>query len=339
MADRDRKKALFRAKLNERQQQKRIESPLVRYNEQDKPVCRVCEIALKSDSDWIPHQASRKHREALNNLKTAASKKTAVNNTKSETPSNLPVLRGDDPQKSNGEQTNVSSDIKKSRPSSALPDGFFDNQDAKRQKAGSALVEQGDAARGAASSKLSSSTQTQLARIAENVITDSRTKQTKGVVPEGFFDSKEADIPAPDSGNKQTKGSLPEGFFDNKDADLRARGIEPVKLDVKDEYREFEKLIQEDLVEVDNRFEEEEIDAAELIEEEEAREQRACLEKVEKYKNIKMGFIAARSRKAGSTSQISQSKSDQEDESSSEDDDDDDENDGSFTVDWRAQHL
>lgn len=32
---------------------------------------------------------------------------------------------------------------------------------------------------------------------------------------------------------KQAKGALPEGFFDNKDADLRARGITPVKLDVK----------------------------------------------------------------------------------------------------------
>ena len=32
---------------------------------------------------------------------------------------------------------------------------------------------------------------------------------------------------------KQVKGMLPEGFFDNKDADLRARGIKPVKPDVK----------------------------------------------------------------------------------------------------------
>lgn len=32
---------------------------------------------------------------------------------------------------------------------------------------------------------------------------------------------------------KQAKGALPEGFFDNKDADFRARGIKPVKIDVK----------------------------------------------------------------------------------------------------------
>lgn len=32
---------------------------------------------------------------------------------------------------------------------------------------------------------------------------------------------------------KQVKGALPQGFFDDKDADLRARGITPVKPDVK----------------------------------------------------------------------------------------------------------
>lgn len=34
-----------------------------RYNEVGKPVCRVCDAVLKSDSDWITHQASRKHHE------------------------------------------------------------------------------------------------------------------------------------------------------------------------------------------------------------------------------------------------------------------------------------
>lgn len=36
-----------------------------------------------------------------------------------------------------------------------------------------------------------------------------------------------------DSEAKQIKGALPEGFFDNKEADLLARGIKPVKPDVK----------------------------------------------------------------------------------------------------------
>lgn len=68
--------------------------------------------------------------------------------------------------------------------------------------------------------------------------------KVKGV-PDGFFDhnktgsvmqpkeqsslSKEAKC----SETAQVKGLLPEGFFDNKDADLRARGIQPQKVDMK----------------------------------------------------------------------------------------------------------
>lgn len=52
----------------------------------------------------------------------------------------------------------------------------------------------------------SSKHEVQPARIAEDVVAASESKQI---------------------------GELPEGFFDNKDADLRARGIEPVKPDVK----------------------------------------------------------------------------------------------------------
>ncbi|CAK9168620.1 unnamed protein product, partial [Ilex paraguariensis] len=35
------------------------------------------------------------------------------------------------------------------------------------------------------------------------------------------------------SESKHIKGALPEGFFDDKDSDLRARGITPIKPDVK----------------------------------------------------------------------------------------------------------
>lgn len=35
------------------------------------------------------------------------------------------------------------------------------------------------------------------------------------------------------SETKQLKGALPEGFFDDKEADMLARGIKPVKPDVK----------------------------------------------------------------------------------------------------------
>ena len=56
------KKAAFRAKLAQKKE-KRIDSPLVRYNEFNQPVCRVCDVVLKSESIWDAHQISRKHRE------------------------------------------------------------------------------------------------------------------------------------------------------------------------------------------------------------------------------------------------------------------------------------
>lgn len=311
MADRDRKKALFRAKLNAKQQKSRIDSPLVRYNEIDKPVCRVCDVVLKSDYDWTAHQASRKHHEAINNLKASAGKKNVCDNRKSETVKEIPKQQGDDSLTFKDDKPNMSSDVQKSRPSSVLPADFFDQGNAKRQKDLPAQVPQADAGVGAISSKPAKSSQreTQPARVPENVIAGSE--------------------------NKQIKGELPEGFFDNKDADLRARGIEPVKPDVKDEYKEFEKLIQEDLAEVDNRFEEEEIDAAELIEEEEIIEQRTYRSRVEELKRKKMELAAARSSRTNKLSEVSGPKAEQ-DGSSSEDEDEDDE---SFSVDWRAQHL
>ena len=36
-----------------------------RYNESDQPVCRVCDVVLKSVSHWDAHQASRKHHEVM----------------------------------------------------------------------------------------------------------------------------------------------------------------------------------------------------------------------------------------------------------------------------------
>ncbi|KAF9616303.1 hypothetical protein IFM89_029079, partial [Coptis chinensis] len=62
----------------------------------------------------------------------------------------------------------------------------------------------------------------------------SEIKQVKDPLPEGFFEKDDAHTKRDVVGSevKQVKGALPEGFFDNKDADQRARGIEPVKIDI-----------------------------------------------------------------------------------------------------------
>ncbi|XP_022983328.1 zinc finger protein 830-like [Cucurbita maxima] len=297
------RKALFRAKLNAQKKEKRIDSPLVRYNELDQPVCRVCDIVLKSEAYWDAHQSSRRHHEAINNLKANAAGRSGVNDIKAAAPTELPKSRPID-LKEQKAMTETSTEFPKRQSSSVLPSDFFD-QNVKRLKTGKDAepdLRSGSIAQSEAITKAS----------------DLGKKSSMNVGSEG----------------KQIKGSLPEGFFDDKEADLRAHGIKLVKPDVKDEYKEFEKLIQEDLQEVDNRLEEEEIDAAEMIEEAETLEQKAYRERVERLKRKKMELKTKKT--------VEQSRAEPEiptKESSLDDSLSDDDSDTNYTVDWRAQHL
>ncbi|CAE5965914.1 unnamed protein product [Arabidopsis arenosa] len=309
------KKAMFRSKLNAKKKDTRIDSPLVRYNESDQPVCRVCNVVLKSESLWDVHQASRKHHEAIDNLKASAAG----------------VQRGSKPAETRPAKTEALAKSSKSQTSSGLPPNFFENLEPARE---SAEVEP------AKSKNIEQSKQT----------IGSETNNSKGPLPAGFFDNQKTDssntktTSEPKQSQTQTtgsetksvvKGNLPTGFFDNKEADLLARGIKLVKPDIKDEYKEFEKLIQDDLQVVDSRMEEEEVDAAETIEEEEQREQRSYKEKVEILKRRKMELKAARLAKRSKTSEGSVKKPKKTEEESLSDEEDDEDS----AVDWRAQHL
>ncbi|EOA31063.1 hypothetical protein CARUB_v10014216mg [Capsella rubella] len=307
------KKAMFRSKLNAKKKDTRIDSPLVRYNESDQPVCRVCNIVLKSESLWDVHQASRKHHEAIDNLKASAAG----------------IQRGSKPTETQPAKFETLAKSSKPQTSSGLPPNFFENRESARE------VE---------SAKPKNKQQPKQS-------TSSETNKTKGPLPAGFFDNQKTEssntktTSEPKQSQTQTtggsetkqsvKGALPSGFFDNKEADLLARGIKIVKPDIKDEYKEFEKLIQEDLQVVDSRMEEEEVDAAETIEEEEQREQRSYKEKVEILKRRKMELKAARLAKRSKTSEGSVKKPKKTEEESHSDEEDDEES----AVDWRAQHL
>lgn len=371
MSSKAERKALFRSKVREASQKrdKRIDSPLVRYNEYEQPVCRVCNVVLKSEALWPAHQASRKHHEAIENVKAAAAAGVSQ-----------------DSKTSKDQQV----EVHKPRSSSVLPEGFFDNQEAKRQKSGNdAAVAKLPA--GSSSSDLphkrnevphssGHTVEVPLSSKKATVVANdhlvekeersekkgftkldqpskkdySDGKQIKGALPEGFFDNKERNDsqtvsqlsegpsnvnhleigqggPPKDLESTQAKGALPEGFFDNKDADLRARGIKPVKVDINDAYKEFEKEIQDDLQEVDARLEEEEIDAAYVREEFESLEQKAYREKVDMVKKQLVEFKAARLAR-GQKSPAFKGKESSDDSSSDEDDE-------SFAVDWRAKHL
>ncbi|XP_011038262.1 PREDICTED: zinc finger protein 830-like isoform X2 [Populus euphratica] len=326
--DAAKKKALFRSKLNAQRKEKKIDSPLVRYNELDQPVCRVCDVVLKSEFQWDAHQASRKHIEAINNIKVNAARLKNINNAKSE-PSAVSTgsKHADNAQLQDAKSESLT---QLPRPQSALPPDFFDNKEAKRQKTDAVKPSELDS-----SLKPASSIQTKATRSlledetgglpSGNHLQTKKTEDARGIT------NTPAEIS--DSQAKKGQGALPEGFFDNKEADLRARGIKPVKPDVNDEYKEFEKLIQEDLREVDDRLEEEEVDAAETIEEAESLEQKTYRERVELLKKKKMELMAARASERSKGSEIASKESSHEDSSS------DDDSDVNFAVDWRAQHL
>ncbi|KAK8618978.1 hypothetical protein V6N13_132950 [Hibiscus sabdariffa] len=319
-----RNKAVFRAKLNAQKKEKRVDNPLIKYNESDQPVCRVCDVVLKSISHWDAHQASRKHHEAINTLKANAARRTQASNTQSGLPQGFFDNHGAGKQKtaqthakeslfseteedgspqSSAIQTKATqlpdsrqvTQLETKKVKGSLPDDFFDKDQTKESMDVMKLPRENKQAAKQASAP------------------EAKTKQLKGSLPDDFFDKGDTKLPmnvmkppmenkqASEQANsletKQVKGALPEGFFDNKEADLRARGIKPVKIDVKDEYKEFEKLIQEDLQEVDNRMEEEEIDAAETIEEAESLEQKVYKQKVEMLWKRKLELESTRSNK------------------------------------------
>ncbi|KAF7831132.1 zinc finger protein 830 [Senna tora] len=312
------KKAFFRAKLNAQKKEKRLESPLVRYNEFDQPVCRVCDIVLKSESNWDAHQVSRKHREAITNLKANAAGSAQQNHAKPVNGTKLSKSKSEYSSESHSKMANQSQESPKppSSSSSVLPPDFFDNNDTGKPR----LVKD--------SSQLVNSDSYEKGGLRGN-----NTAQPKG--SQAATDIRRTSDETADTEIKQTKGVLPEGFFDNKEADLRARGIKPVKLDVKDEYKEFEKLIQEDLKEVDDRLEEDEIDAAEMIEEAESVEQKNYREKVEMLRRKRLEMKDARPAKRSKSSEVEMKESRHEEQESSSDDDSDE----NLAVDWRAQHL
>ncbi|XP_031107383.1 zinc finger protein 830-like [Ipomoea triloba] len=309
MAD---KKALFRAKLAQRKE-KRIESPLVRYNELEQPVCRVCDVILKSETDWTVHQASRKHNAAINNLKANAAALKQTKNLKPGLSKDLPKPEPENHEELHNKEAEPAG-LSKRRQSSSLPPNFFDSKETKKQKSVTAQTEE---------------LQPPISRSKVDIANENVDSKISELGPSREQLAKQS----LGSEARKAKGVLPEGFYDNKDADLRARGIAPVKPDVKDEYKEFEKLIQEDLQEVDKRLEEEEYDAADMIEEAETVEQRAYRERVERLRKRKMELKAAKSTIRGKDTQITNKESSDEESSS---DVDSDEN---LTVDWRAKHL
>lgn len=305
-------KAFLKSRMREAAQkrEKRIDSPLVRYNELGQPVCKVCNVAVKSESLWPAHLASRQHKEAADKLKAQA--------------------RGTALTSGNTTQSNAKAETEtKPRVSSSLPDDFWDEPQAKRASTDAAKQEQVSAP----------SEEKTGADMALNHAQTMTASEPVRVLSEADTPVRQ---PSQDGAamGKGAKGSLPEGFFDNVDADYRARGLEPPKYDIQDEWKEFQKSIRDDIQEADLRLEEEEFDAAEDREMIESLQQRELLDRVERLKKkeqekaemteITEVIAKVASRKPFMNVNLAL------DEDSSSDDDSEDEN---ALLDWRAKHF
>ncbi|MCO5594493.1 hypothetical protein L7F22_048524 [Adiantum nelumboides] len=275
--DAAKKKAFFKSRMREAAQkrEKRIESPLVRYDDLGQPVCRVCNVAVKSEALWPAHLASRLHKEAANRLKAQA-KEAAVapgtgrqlNSTEATTTKETPATG----------QLNATLTTKAGpRVSSSLPDDFWDQPQAKRASA--------DALSRPAS--VSAKVTEVEDRISGELASIDALSKTNAE-PLKLLSTADVQVHQPCNGGALSKegvqNSLPEGFFDNVEADFRARGLEPPKYNIQDEWKDFEKSIRDDLQEMDLRLEEEEFDAAEDREQLESLQQRELLDRVEKLK-------------------------------------------------------
>eukprot|EP00271_Cylindrocystis_brebissonii_P004394 TRINITY_DN16045_c0_g2_i1.p1 TRINITY_DN16045_c0_g2~~TRINITY_DN16045_c0_g2_i1.p1 ORF type:complete len:340 (+),score=119.04 TRINITY_DN16045_c0_g2_i1:289-1308(+) len=247
------------------QREKRIDSPLVRYNDSGQPVCKLCNVTLKSSSLWTPHLVSRGHKEAAEQLKVRAAAARAGANVEG-------------PSTTSRKQRQV-------------------EQLLQRQKAEDAAAHKGTAVAstapvGTAAGKQQSQQQSQSVLPTDFFDGGGKAEAEKSGQPAG---KKQRMLPpqaerrptagaSTGAGEAPPQGLPPEGFFDSKVADHKARGVELVKVDLKAEMKEYEKEIKGDLEEVDNRRWEEEAEAADERAEADAFLQRRLRERVEKLK-------------------------------------------------------
>lgn len=72
---------MMRSALAQKKQEKKITSPLVRYNAVGQPVCRVCEVTVKDEALWDAHVASKQHKLAILELKKQKDAKSGATTT------------------------------------------------------------------------------------------------------------------------------------------------------------------------------------------------------------------------------------------------------------------
>jgi len=301
-------KTLMRARMKEaaKKKEKRITSPLVRYNDLDQAVCKICNVVVKSEVLWNPHLASRAHKEAAEKFKARAAKVTQEA-AKPQIPA--PAITPSP-----------------AEPASALPADFFDSSSAPNTNLPSDFFDTSSAPSAKRARSNDSEQSTKASTPAHAALTKPKTQNGSMGPP------KAAPKAPPPVGPDNSTSKVPEGFFDNVDADHRARGLEPPKIDIKEEYKEFQKSIKENLMEAEVQQEEDEEEAADVREGFEEIEQRTFTERVEMLRKVKEERVAkSKAENAAAFPAVMGIEADND----SDDSDDDD----ATYFDWRAKEI
>ncbi|KAL8532498.1 hypothetical protein ACS0TY_008913 [Phlomoides rotata] len=146
----------------------KLKNEYEQYNEHDQPICRVCDVVLKSEPHWLGHQASRKHHEAIEKFKA---RDAALNRY---------IFIGI-----------------KERDSGKFrdPNLYKKDSDSAKTQVAEALIS------GSETDKSYTATSTQMgnpevlgSKDFRQVETGLESKQVKGALPVGFFDDKDSDL-------------------------------------------------------------------------------------------------------------------------------------------------
>ncbi|XP_066925985.1 zinc finger protein 830-like [Clytia hemisphaerica] len=310
---------LRRLMKQQKNNNRKINHPLAKYNALGQVTCQICNTPLKNEMLWNTHLQSRKHKENVVALKqkSIAPKRPA---------DNVPI----------------SKDIKKSKVS--LPTDFFDQpkevKSILKNAPPKSILKN-------APPKTTKPKDEEIKQIESEKIEPTQLPDVPSGLPSDFFDkgvtkpdpplkteaNTNADSKTNDRKRKLSDSTsseqLPEGFFDDPKQDAKARNVE-YKDPKEEEWEKFQKIIQEE-TKIAETIQEEEDEESEMLKDmDEFNNMKSCLSRVGRLKEL------INQKKSPTTSTSNTSTSMDVDSGGSSDESDDDEDiDGMF--DWRAK--
>ena len=270
--------------------QKRIESPLAKYNSIGQLTCIICNLVVKSENLWNTHLNSKIHLENKTKLKTQL--------TKAPTPSTKAKGADSAENTKNVFKRPASEDTPAAKSSGSVSSPSIVDANAKKQKLDAVVDKKANTSSAPPETKMDTNdTVTNV-----DVVDHAKTQPDVKINP--LLET------APST-------ALPEGFFDDPDMDDKVRGVSRAE-NLEAEYEEFKKIMQTEEHKSDQIIEQDDIIRDVDRELEEVDELIGRWSKIEDLHNKREAILAANKKKsAGITKgQIVNHESDSDDDGS-----------------------